>query len=192
MTMEQRSTECAGTTPTIRQHDVETYATCTVPDANPAGHCLLRASRSRAGGGRRPLRRLLGGPVQVSGWLSLHRPLGAEGFRRQLAGCERTAFVERRLRGKKIPLTVQSSKLAHLALTVWGETVGPGCPNLSIFVKPVGSKTLEGSYDVGVHGTERPEVHACHAKPARADPSADSKTAWPTDAALADPRQAIR
>jgi len=66
--------------------------------------------------------------------------------------------------GKKIPLTVQSSKLAHLAFTVWGENIAPGCPTLSILVKPVNPKVLEGRYELGVHEGESPEVHASHSQ----------------------------
>ena len=67
---------------------------------------------------------------------------------------------------KKIPLTVQSSKLSHLAFTVWGENISPGCPTLSVLVKPVNAKVLEGRYELGVHEGESSEVHAGHSQPA--------------------------
>ena len=67
---------------------------------------------------------------------------------------------------KKIPLTVQSSKLSHLEFTVWGENISPGCPTLSVLVKPVNAKVLEGRYELGVHEGESSEVHAGHSQPA--------------------------
>ena len=95
--------------------------------------------------------------------------------------------------GRKIPLSVQSSKLAHLALTAWGESVRPGCPTLSIFVKPVSGKLLEGSYDVGVQETERAEVHASHSKAAPSGRPADTTSAKPVSPAVkVDPGRAIR
>ena len=95
--------------------------------------------------------------------------------------------------GRKIPLSVQSSKLAHLAFTAWGESVRPGCPTLSIFVKPVSAKLLEGSYDVGVQETERAEVHASHSKAAPSGRPADTPSAKPVSPAVkVDPGRAIR
>jgi len=95
-----------------------------------------------------------------------------------------TRFSKRACGGKKIPLSVQSSKLTHLAFTVWGEAVAPGCPTLSLLVKPVNGKLLEGSYDVGVHESESPEVHASHsAAPPSGQPA--SKDTGTTAAAAA-------
>ena len=94
--------------------------------------------------------------------------------------------------GRKIPLSVQSSKLAHLAFTAWGESVTPGCPTLSIFVQPVSGKLLEGRYDVGVQETERAEVHASHSKAAPSARPGGSIPAKPIAAAPVDPGRAIR
>jgi hypothetical protein len=41
---------------------------------------------------------------------------------------------------------------------VWGETIAPSCPVLSVLVKPAGAKVLEGVADFGVH--ERDHDHA--------------------------------
>ena len=94
--------------------------------------------------------------------------------------------------GRRIPLSVQSSKLAHLAFTAWGESVTPGCPTLSIFVKPVSGTLLEGSYDVGVHDTERAEVHASHSKAALPARASDTASTRPAAAVHIDPARAIR
>jgi len=48
-------------------------------------------------------------------------------------------------RGKKFPITVQVSQRAKLAFTVWGSAVSPTCPDLSVELKPVDAKTLEGT-----------------------------------------------
>lgn len=84
---------------------------------------------------------------------------------------------------KKIPLTVQSSKLSYLAFTVWGENISPGCATLSVLVKPVTPKVLEGRYELGVHEGESPEVHASHSQPVPAAPPVRNDTG---KAALAD------
>ena len=65
--------------------------------------------------------------------------------------------------GRKVPLTVQSSSRTLLAFTVWGETVAPACPTLTIAVKPTSDKLLKASADAGSHASESPEVHASHA-----------------------------
>ena len=64
--------------------------------------------------------------------------------------------------GKKMPLTVQSSTREQLAFTVFGDSVSLRCPTLTILVKPVDDKTMQGSVDVGVHAGENREVHAGH------------------------------
>ena len=94
--------------------------------------------------------------------------------------------------GRKLPLSVQSSKLAHLAFTAWGDSVAPSCPTLSIFVKPVSATRLEGRYDVGVQETERAEVHASHAKESATARPAAAPSAKPTAATPTDPARAIR
>ena len=68
--------------------------------------------------------------------------------------------------GRKMPLTVQSSTRSLLAFTVWGDGDSPACPTLSILVKPVDAKTLEGTFELGTHASESPEVHASHSLPA--------------------------
>ena len=57
--------------------------------------------------------------------------------------------------GKKVPLTVQKSTQSALAFTVWGTNVAPDCPNLSILVKPVNTRTLEGTFEFGVRDLDR-------------------------------------
>jgi hypothetical protein len=48
---------------------------------------------------------------------------------------------------KKLPLTVQHSSSKELEFTVWGVDVSPGCPNLTIALKPVDDRTMEGTVD---------------------------------------------
>jgi hypothetical protein len=62
---------------------------------------------------------------------------------------------------KKIPITVQASTTLTLVFTVWGEVVAPGCPTLSLTVRPRGDTHLEGLADLGVAGSA-----------SRADPAA--------------------
>ena len=74
--------------------------------------------------------------------------------------------------GKKIPLSVQASTTTILVFTVWGEVLAPGCPTLTVMVKPRGERVLEGSADLGSHGSESPDVHASHsATPAASAPA---------------------
>jgi len=56
--------------------------------------------------------------------------------------------------GMKVPLTVQRSTPSQLAFTVWGTNVAPDCPNLTILVKPVNTRTLEGIFAFGVQELE--------------------------------------
>lgn len=67
--------------------------------------------------------------------------------------------------GKKVPLTVQNSTRSLLAFTVFGDVVSPGCPTLTVVVKPVGAKVLEGDVQEGSHASESAEVHARHTAP---------------------------
>jgi hypothetical protein len=60
--------------------------------------------------------------------------------------------------GKKIPISVQTSTTLLLALTVWGEVVAPGCPTLTVTVRPRGEARLDGLADLGSKGSGRPEV----------------------------------
>ena len=78
--------------------------------------------------------------------------------------------------GKKVSMTVQSSTRTLLAFTVWGEVVAPTCPTLTVIVKPVGEKVLEGTVDLDSHASEPPEVHASHSGGAGASPAASAAT----------------
>ena len=78
--------------------------------------------------------------------------------------------------GKKVSVTVQSSTQTLLAFTVWGEVVAPTCPTLTVLVKPVGEKVLEGTVALDSHASEPPEVHASHSGGAGASPAANSAT----------------
>lgn len=51
-------------------------------------------------------------------------------------------------RGKKFPITVQVSQEADLAFTVWGSALSPSCPDFRVELKPLDTKTLEGTIDV--------------------------------------------
>jgi hypothetical protein len=46
--------------------------------------------------------------------------------------------------GKTFQITVQRSRLTDVEFTVWGSSVSPACPDLSVLLKPDG-KALEGS-----------------------------------------------
>jgi hypothetical protein len=52
-------------------------------------------------------------------------------------------------RGKNFPVTVQTSKAAELEFTAWGASIGPACPDISVSVRPVGPKVLEGTLASG-------------------------------------------
>ena len=84
--------------------------------------------------------------------------------------------------GRKIPLTVQSSTRTLLAFTVWGETIAPSCPTLTVTVTPVGEKTLEGTVYLESHASESPEVHASHAGPPAVSGSSSATSAGATGA----------
>ena len=64
--------------------------------------------------------------------------------------------------GKKAPLTVQSSTAERLHFTVWGEKVGPRCPDLTIVLRPLGDKVLEGTADLGADMAESREEQVSH------------------------------
>jgi hypothetical protein len=70
--------------------------------------------------------------------------------------------------GKKMPLTVQNSTRSLLAFTAFGDGLPSPCPTLTILVKPLDQKSLEGTVDTDAHGFESPEVHAGHAAPSEA------------------------
>lgn len=59
--------------------------------------------------------------------------------------------------GKKFPITVQRSVSTAMEFTVWGSSVSPACPDLSLDLKPIDAKTLEGQIgaDVKVKLTRR-------------------------------------
>ena len=65
-------------------------------------------------------------------------------------------------KGKKVPVTVQSSTQTLLLFTVWGETVAPACQTLTVTLRPVKDTVLEGGADLSSHASETPEVHASH------------------------------
>lgn len=48
-------------------------------------------------------------------------------------------------KGRKFPITVQNSVQSALEFTVWGSAVSTTCPDISVTLKPVGDKVLEGS-----------------------------------------------
>jgi hypothetical protein len=72
-----------------------------------------------------------------------------------------------------MPLTVQSSTHSLLAFTAFGDGLPAPCPTLTIEVKPVDEKTLEGTVDGGGHGAESAAVHARHATPSGAGAEPD-------------------
>jgi len=51
--------------------------------------------------------------------------------------------------GKKFPVTVQVSQAAALEFTAWGAQVSPACPDLTVVLKPVSEKVLEGTLGTG-------------------------------------------
>jgi hypothetical protein len=52
-----------------------------------------------------------------------------------------------RCNGRKFPITVQESSVSELSFTVWGTSAGPGCRDLTIELKPVADKVLEGTVE---------------------------------------------
>lgn len=85
-----------------------------------------------------------------------------------------TNVAKRACGGKPLPLTVQRSTRSELAFTAFGDNVSMACPTLSISLKPVNAKTLEGSFEIGVHAAaDPPEVHSGHSPPA--DPGSSGK-----------------
>ena len=80
--------------------------------------------------------------------------------------------------GKKAPLTVQTSTADLLHFTVWGEKIGPRCPDLTIVVRPRGEKVLEGAAELGANMAETAEERASHGEaPAGAAPAASAASA---------------
>lgn len=82
--------------------------------------------------------------------------------------------------GKKVPLTVQKSTQSQLAFTVWGTKVGPDCPNISILVKPVNTRTLEGIFAFGVQ--ELAEHDSDHTTPSDLTRQLEGKTGGAAEA----------
>ena len=66
-------------------------------------------------------------------------------------------------RGQKMPLTVQRATPTQLAFTVWGTNVAPDCPNISVLVTPVNTRTLDGVFEFGVQ--ELHEHDSDHTRP---------------------------
>ncbi|MES2957043.1 MAG: hypothetical protein V4792_02595 [Pseudomonadota bacterium] len=52
-------------------------------------------------------------------------------------------------RGKKFPVTVQVSQATQLEFMAWGSSVSPACPDISLTVRPVSPKVLEGRTATG-------------------------------------------
>jgi hypothetical protein len=50
---------------------------------------------------------------------------------------------------KKFPITVQESTASEFAFTVWGTSVSPSCPDLTIELKPVDKNSMEGTIEPG-------------------------------------------
>ena len=59
----------------------------------------------------------------------------------------KAAAINKACRAKTFPVTVQRSTRASFEFTVWGSSVSPACPDLSVSIKPTRSKTLEGRID---------------------------------------------
>jgi hypothetical protein len=92
-----------------------------------------------------------------------------EGSWQDLSGA---SVAKRACGGKKMKLTVQRSTHSQLAFTVFGDGVSTSCPTLSVVVRPVNAKRLEGTFESGIHATESPEVHASHSSPSGAGSAA--------------------
>jgi hypothetical protein len=56
-------------------------------------------------------------------------------------------------RGRKLPVTIQHSNPREFEFTVWGSTVGTGCPDTSFTFKPRDGRTLEAEMPSGVRVT---------------------------------------
>lgn len=63
------------------------------------------------------------------------------------------AVKARACAGKRFKITVQRSRSTELELTVWGSSVSAACPDLSVLLKPVDDRTLEGT--IGAQGRVR-------------------------------------
>lgn len=50
---------------------------------------------------------------------------------------------------KKFPITVQVSQAAALEFMAWGSQISPACPDLSVTLRPVNDKLLEGTVGTG-------------------------------------------
>lgn len=81
---------------------------------------------------------------------------GYDGNWRDRPGSRRAAKGQ--CAGKKIPISVQTSTTLLLVLTVWGEVVAPGCPTLTVTVRPRGETRLDGLADLGSRASGRPEA----------------------------------
>jgi hypothetical protein len=47
--------------------------------------------------------------------------------------------------GKRFPVTVQRNRVGDIEFMVWGSSVSPDCPDLSVLAKPEGARVLLGS-----------------------------------------------
>lgn len=59
----------------------------------------------------------------------------------------KAAGIHKACRAKSFPVTVQRSTPSSFEFTVWGTSVAPACPDLSVSIKPTEGKVLEGSID---------------------------------------------
>jgi hypothetical protein len=77
-------------------------------------------------------------------------------------GRVRSGARKRGCGGKKVPVTIQASTQTLLAFTVWGDVVSAACPTLTVTLRPVSDKRLEGPADHGSHDSQSPGVRAGH------------------------------
>ncbi len=52
--------------------------------------------------------------------------------------------------GKQFPITVQISTAAQLNFTAWGSAVSSKCPDLTVELKPVDPRSLQGTVNSGM------------------------------------------
>jgi len=60
-----------------------------------------------------------------------------------------TRLQAKACRGKKFPVTVQTSQTTELEFMAWGSSIAPNCPEISVKVRPVSPKVLEGKLASG-------------------------------------------
>ena len=52
-------------------------------------------------------------------------------------------------RGKAMPITIQHSTASVLEFTAWGSTISRACPDVSLSLKPLDARLLEGTSESG-------------------------------------------